>query len=157
MRLFLFVMPGAGRRTGEEQPSYMGSWRMRMRSRSTAGGSRFDSCAALHFIPERVKTTDIRYKDPRTRCTKCGKLLPAGRKRLCYECRPNKRYKTAVVSPPAPPKPRYTFEEQDARAEARGLTYGQLVNLENNGLPLPPLRRSVQWPWDSPHRGEEQI
>lgn len=100
MRLFLFVMPGAGGRTGEEQPSHMGSWRMRMRSRSTAGGSRFDSCAALHFIPERVKTTDIRYKDPRTRCTKCGKLLPAGRKRLCYECRPNKRYKTAVVSPP---------------------------------------------------------
>lgn len=59
--------------------------------------------------------------------------------------------------PPAPPKPRYTLGEQDARAEARGLTYGQLVNLENNGLPLPPLRRSVQWPWDSPHRGEEQI
>lgn len=77
----------------------MGSWRMRMRSRSTAGGSRFDSCAALHFIPERVKTMDIRYKDPRTRCTKCGKLLPTGRKRLCYACRPNKRYKTAVVSP----------------------------------------------------------
>lgn len=55
VRLFLFVMPGAGGRTGEEQPSHMGSWRMRMRSRSTAGGSRFDSCAALHFIPERVK------------------------------------------------------------------------------------------------------
>lgn len=135
----------------------MGSWRMRMRSRSTAGGSRFDSCAALHFVPERVKTTDIRYKDPRTHCTRCGKLLPSGRKRLCYECRPKKRYKTAVVTPPVPPKPRYTWQEQDARAEARGLTYGQLVNLENNGLPLPPLRRSVQWPWDSPHRGEEQI
>lgn len=116
-------------------------------------------------------TTDNRYKDPRTHCTRCGKLLPPARRRLCYECRPLKRQdKQPTIgeaendectltppAPPAPPKPRYTWQEQDARAEARGLTYGQLVNLENNGLPLPPLRRSVKWPWDSPHRGEEQI
>ncbi len=64
VRLFLFVMPGAGGRTGEEQPSYMGSWRMRMRSRSTAGGSRFDSCAALHFVPEGVIPRTIDTKIP---------------------------------------------------------------------------------------------
>ena len=55
------------------------------------------------------------------------------------------------------PKPRYTWQEQGARAAARGISYGRLIFLEEQGIPLPPLRRSVEWPWDSPHQGEEQI
>jgi len=60
-------------------------------------------------------------------------------------------------SAPVEPKPRYTWQEQGARAAARGISYGRLIFLEEQGLPLPPLRRSVEWPWDSPHQGEEQI
>lgn len=81
--------------------------------------------------------------------------------KCCFECRPPRHYDRAgghhFTAIPAPPKPRYTWEEQAARADARGISYGRLVYLEENGLPLPPLKRSVRWPWDSPHRGEEQL
>lgn len=127
---------------------------MRMRTRSTAGGSRFDSCATLHNH-KGGDPTDNRYKDPRKTCAWCGKPLPPGRKKVCFEClRPWGRNKPSD----APlPKPRYTWQEQAARAEARNISYGRLVYLEEQGLSLPPLVRSVRWPWDSPHQGEEQI
>lgn len=101
----------------------------------------------------------------RTHCAKCAKPLPKGRKMLCYECRAKKtksapiRYKARkeAIETAAKDVPEYNYAEQGARAEARGISYGRLIYLLENGLPLPPLRQSVRWPVYSKHKGEEQI
>lgn len=99
---------------------------------------------------------DIRPVVGATHCARCGRPLEKGRRKFCFVCRPPKHYakaKTEYIQR----QPDYNYAERGAQAEARGITYGELMCYVEQGLPLPPLKKSVVWPFGSRHKGEEQL
>lgn len=92
----------------------------------------------------------LEYVSPR--CVTCGRDLPHGRTRKCYDCLPPRRYKTAV--PPRPDLP-YTMDDRIAQAAAYGMSYGKFMTFIHNGWKLPPRIRPIRWPIGSAHAGEE--
>ena len=51
----------------------------------------------------------------------------------------------------------YSIDEMAAMGTARGVSYGVIQQCLEHRLPLPPLRRSVRWPEDSEHHGEDEL
>lgn len=99
---------------------------------------------------------DIRPMVGATHCVICGRPLPKGRTKKCYICRPKRSYADEATAYRMP-QPEYNFAERGAQADARGISYGQLMILLEAGQPLPPLKKSVVWPFGSKHAGEEQL
>jgi len=101
------------------------------------------------------KIVKLEYISPR--CAVCGRDLPKERRKKCYYCLPPRAFRCGV-KPAATEedKREYTLSERAAQADAYGISYGKLMAIVENGLPMPPRIRSVRWPLGSAHWGEEQ-
>ena len=79
------------------------------------------------------KITILPYEAPY--CTICGRTLPKGRTRKCFDCQPRRTYKATAI-PPAQPAP-YTINDRVAQTVAYGISYGQVIAIVENGWEWP--------------------
>lgn len=95
------------------------------------------------------KITVLPYEAPY--CVQCGRNLPKGRKRKCYDCQPPKTYCTKKPKPAEPAS--YTINDRVAQTVAYGISYGQLMAIIKDGRPLPEMKKPIRWPEGSEHEG----